>query len=52
MNPTVLKLMADAMAVNARVNIGTYEDKGDAIIARKSAEIKYGFHANHGRSAL
>ena len=31
--------------------IGFYLDKGDAISARKAAEIKHGYHPNHGRLA-
>lgn len=30
------------------INIGSYSEFFDAICARKSAEIKYGFHRNHG----
>lgn len=30
--------------------IGMFEHKSDAIEARKAAELKYGFHPNHGRS--
>lgn len=33
---------------NKDVFIGRYKDKEDAIKARKEAEIKYGFHKNHG----
>ncbi|AUR92754.1 HNH nuclease [Vibrio phage 1.176.O._10N.261.55.F5] len=29
--------------------LGRYKDKEDAIRARKKANIKYGFHENHGR---
>lgn len=29
-------------------NLGLYDDKQDAIIARKKAEAKFGFHKNHG----
>ena len=29
-------------------NLGRYADFADAIAARKAAEIKYGFHPNHG----
>ena len=28
--------------------IGSFNDKAEAIKARKAANIKYGFHANHG----
>ena len=31
------------------VYIGLFKHKEDAIAARKAAEIKYGFHENHGR---
>lgn len=30
-------------------NLGYYEDKFEAICARKSAETKFGFHENHGK---
>lgn len=29
--------------------VGSFKDKFEAICARKSAEVKYGFHENHGR---
>ena len=32
------------------IYIGTFEQKDDAIKARKKAEQKYGFHPNHGKS--
>lgn len=31
-----------------RIHLGLHDDKSDAITARKAAEIKYGFHPNHG----
>lgn len=31
--------------------LGNFENKADAIAARKSAEIEHGFHENHGRLA-
>lgn len=33
------------------VHLGTYEQKDDAIAARRLAEQEHGFHANHGRNA-
>ena len=33
------------------INLGSFEVKDDAISARKNAEIKYGFHKNHGRKS-
>lgn len=33
---------------NKIINLGLFKDKNDAIDARKAAEIKYGFHKNHG----
>jgi len=34
---------------NVRKHLGFFIEKSDAIAARKEAEDKYGFHANHGR---
>lgn len=37
------------ITVNKKViNLGTFESIDDAISARKAAELKYGFHENHG----
>ena len=33
------------------VNLGLYDDFSSAVQARKTAEIKFGFHENHGREA-
>ena len=33
------------------VHLGLFLKKDDAIRARKAAEVKYGFHENHGRDA-
>jgi hypothetical protein len=32
------------------VHLGSFSNKDDAISARKDAEVKSGFHKNHGRS--
>lgn len=32
------------------IHLGCFDDFNDAVIARKAAELKYGFHENHGRS--
>jgi len=34
-----------------REHLGFFDDFFEACCARKSAEIKYGYHANHGRAA-
>ena len=37
--------------VNSKeIYLGTFKNKNDAIKARKEAEIKYGFHKNHGKT--
>ncbi|EFI8509594.1 HNH endonuclease signature motif containing protein [Escherichia coli] len=33
-------------------HLGLFRDKDDAIAARQEAEIKYGFHPNHGRGGV
>ena len=38
------------IGVNGKnVHVGYFKNKDDAIAARKEAEIKYGYHKNHGR---
>ena len=32
-----------------RIRLGYFENFDDAVSARKSAEVKYGYHKNHGR---
>lgn len=34
------------------LHLGVFINKEDAIAARKAAEVKHGFHENHGRSAI
>lgn len=33
------------------ISLGHFDDFEDAVAARKAAEVKYGFHKNHGRAA-
>jgi len=44
-----LKWQAKISILGKQVRLGYFTDKQDAIDARKAAEIKYGYHANHGR---
>ena len=38
------------ICVNSRsTHLGYFKEKADAIRARKEAEVKYGYHENHGR---
>jgi len=40
---------AAQIKVNGKqINLGCFDDLNNAIAARKAAEIKYGFHENHG----
>lgn len=32
-----------------RIDLGFYDNFDDAVAARKNAEVRYGYHANHGR---
>jgi hypothetical protein len=34
-----------------KVHLGAYKNKKDAIYARAAADVKYGFHLNHGKVA-
>lgn len=45
------KWRADITADKKTVCLGRFDNKDDAIAARKAAEPKYGFHPNHGRAA-
>lgn len=44
------KWMAAIKIMNKNKYLGRFDDIEDAVLARKKAEIKYGFHENHGRS--
>jgi len=43
------KWLAQIRTGNKNIYLGYHDTLFDAVCARKSAEIKYGFHANHGR---
>ena len=42
------KYHAYIMANRKQLTLGSYEELSDAVKARKEAELKYGFHVNHG----
>jgi len=46
------KWQAHIVVNNERLHLGNFNNKEDAIAARKAAEVKHGFHKNHGRSAV
>lgn len=43
------KWIAQIQNGGRNVHLGRFSDRDEAICARKVAEAKYGFHANHGR---
>lgn len=43
-----LKWYASIMVGYKTISLGRHDDIKDAIAARKNAELKYGFHPNHG----
>lgn len=45
------KWCAVIISDNRRYWLGLFDEKADAIAARKAAEQRFGFHENHGRSA-
>ena len=44
-----LKWCANIQGDKKQISIGGFDDFFEACCARKSAEIKYGYHENHGR---
>lgn len=36
------------MVNRKQISLGTFDDIDDAVAARKAADVKYGFHGNHG----
>lgn len=49
-NKAARKWLAKITVDSKITHLGSFEDINDAIEARKEAEIKYGFHINHGES--
>lgn len=49
-NKNAGKWVAEIKASGKRVYLGLFPDLPSAVSARKAAELKYGFHANHGRA--
>jgi len=47
---TRLKWIASITYKDKKIYLGAFVNKEDAIKARKDAEIKYGFHKNHGKN--
>ncbi len=45
------KWRASVRAFGKKLHLGSFSDKSDAIAARKAADIKYGYHPNHGMLA-
>ncbi|KAA6655127.1 HNH endonuclease, partial [Salmonella enterica subsp. enterica serovar Montevideo] len=41
--------VAEIKVDRKKVHIGQFEKFADAVHARKAAEVKYGFHENHGK---
>lgn len=48
--PQRSKWRASIKAEGRSIHLGYFADFDSAVAARKSAEIKYGFHPNHGRA--
>lgn len=46
------KWRADITVEYKRINLGSFKDFEDAVDAREKAEIKYGFHKNHGQESI
>ena len=44
----IKKWQAYINADNQRIGLGYFENFDEAVYARKSAEVKYGYHKNHG----
>jgi hypothetical protein len=42
---------AASISAHAKIHLGSFKTKEEAIAARKAAERQYGYHPNHGRAA-
>ena len=45
------KFRAQISCMGVKHHLGVFERLEDAVLARKAAEVKFGFHPNHGRAA-
>ncbi len=43
------KWAAEIKVDRKKIHLGQFAEFADAVAARKAAEVKYGFHANHGK---
>jgi hypothetical protein len=50
--PVKGKWRAIISSLGKRIDLGYYLDKCEAVAARKAAELRYGFHQNHGGLAV
>lgn len=50
-NKGIQKWYARIIVDYKKIHLGVFNDKFEAICARKAAEIRYGFHPNHGKMA-
>jgi hypothetical protein len=46
------KWIAEIHSDNKKIFLGAFKDKNKAILVRKEAEEKYGFHKNNGRDSV
>jgi len=49
-NKSAGKWCAGIAVSGKQMHLGSYEDWFEAVCARKSAEVRFGFHVNHGRT--
>lgn len=50
--PKTGKWVATIRAGGPKIHLGTFDHKFEACAARKSAELKLGYHGNHGKPAV